>query len=209
MIKKCPLCTADAGIFFETPQKRYFRCSACAAVFLDPTSRVSSDDEKKRYELHRNDPSNHGYLAFLAPLIREIEERFDVRHEGLDFGSGPEPVLADILRAKGYSVALYDPYFSPDQTTLARTYDFIVCCEVIEHFCDPAKEFALMRGLLKPGGALICMTDPYVETLNFKNWYYKNDATHVFFYHEKTFELIKERFGFSSLEVKGRVAVFF
>ena len=204
----CVLCGCRSEPFFEKGPKRYLRCPQCAAVFLDPVCRISSDEEKKRYALHRNDAGNAGYLEFLAPLVHEVETRRDTRCAVLDFGSGPTPVLADILRAKGYDVALYDPYFSPDRTVLERTYDLIVCCEVIEHFRDPAEEFALLRRLLKPDGALICMTDFVTDTTDFANWYYKNDATHIFFCHERTCAYIERQFGFGGLTRNGRVAVF-
>jgi len=84
----------------------------------------------------------------------------------------------------------------------------VACCEVIEHFYNPSKEFKLLKELLAPNAKLYCMTDIYNENTDFASWYYKNDATHVFFYHAKTFEWIQKEFGFSGLLIEGRLVTF-
>ena len=76
--------------------------------------------------------------------------------------------------------------------------DFIICCEVIEHFHSPSSEFALLRKLLKPGGSLLCMTHLLPKKTAFRNWYYKNDPTHVIFYSEENIQWIKSNFNFES-----------
>jgi len=80
---------------------------------------------------------------------------------------------------------------------------------VIEHFSNPNKEFKLFKKLLKKGSKLYCMTDIYDDSIDFEKWYYKNDPTHIFFYHKKTFEWIKEKFDFKSVEIEKRLITFF
>ncbi len=208
LLAKCVVCAGGAGWFFEMPGKRYYRCERCRAVFLDPECRVSKEEEKKRYEQHRNDVDDPGYRKFVAPIVAKVRERFGKTHAGLDFGAGTGPVIAKLLREDGYSVQLYDPFFWRNPEALAGDYDFIVCCEVIEHFRDPAKEFGTLKSLLRPGGALFCQTELYSEKINFKSWYYKNDPTHIVFYHEDTLSWIKSRFQFSLCEINGRLIQF-
>ena len=66
-----------------------------------------------------------------------------------------------------------------------------------------------MRDLLLENGALYCLTDIYDSSIDFHNWYYKNDFTHVFIYQKETLEWIKENIGFSKLEIQGRLISFF
>lgn len=87
-------------------------------------------------------------------------------------------------------------------------YNYIICCEVIEHFHFPQKEFTLLRSLLKPGGILYCMTEIYSEDIDFINWHYKNDPTHVFFYHKDALKWIQEHFRFSEVKKKNRLIEF-
>jgi len=62
---------------------------------------------------------------------------------------------------------LYDPFFHPKSELLAKKYDFIIACEVIEHFHDPRKEFELLYKLLNQGGKLYLMTDLYSQEVDF------------------------------------------
>ncbi len=49
------------------------------------------------------------------------------------------------------------------------------------------------------------MTDIYNKSIDFHSWYYKNDNTHVFIYQKETFDWIKEHYGFSKVEIEGRL----
>ncbi|WP_152512703.1 class I SAM-dependent methyltransferase [Haloplasma contractile] len=166
---------------------------------------VTTDEEKKRYESHNNDVNDPRYQKFVSPIVDTVTSKYSTVSKGLDFGAGTGPVITKMLGDKGYDVALYDPFFWNNEERLKTTYDFIVCCEVIEHFHSPWKEFKLLRSLLKDGGTLYLKTDIYTDDTDFKRWYYKNDPTHVFFYHPKAFEWIKEQFGFSTLKIEDRL----
>lgn len=204
----CPLCGSDAALYFNEPERKYYQCRQCAGVFLDPAAYLSKEDERERYLQHNNDVNDPGYQKFVEPIILGVTEKFRPEHKGLDFGAGTGPVIAKLLGQKGYSIKLYDPFFWNNSQNLKDRYDFIVCCEVIEHFQHPAGEFKLLKSLLKPRGVLFCMTDFYKEKLDFKSWYYKDDPTHVFFYHLNTLFWVRSNFGFSTLECKERLARF-
>lgn len=78
-------------------------------------------------------------------------------------------------------------------------YDFIVCCEIAEHFANPAAEFQRLARLLKPGGRIYCMTMMWLGG-DFSRWQYKNDPTHVFFYTPKSLAFIRDQYGFKSVK---------
>ena len=92
---------------------------------------------------------------------------------------------------------------------LSNKYDFIISCEVIEHFFNPNKEFRLLKNILKPGGIIFIMTEmlPHEEYL--KDWYYIKDPTHVFFYSHKSLDWIKDHYSFSKILVDGRTIEIF
>ena len=206
---KCPLCLntsvdeydAIAGIF-------YSRCINCETVFKQPESFPTPEEEKERYLLHDNDTNNLGYQDFVTPIVNSVLKSIPKFAEGLDFGAGTGPVAAKILEEKGYKVYLYDPFFYPNKEVLSTTYDFIICCEVIEHFHKPNDEFRLLRKLLRPGGSLFCMTHLLPPKSAFRDWYYKNDPTHVIFYSEGSVEWIQSNFNFSKATIDGRLIVF-
>ncbi len=201
----CPLCSSAAELFLEIPPRKYFKCSKCLSVFLDPLNYLTPEKEKARYDKHQNDSNDQGYQEFTAPLIQELESGTQPGDRGLDFGAGPGAVIAGLLRKKGYSLELYDPYYWPQTEPLQSKYDYIICSEAMEHFREPHKEFLLMKSLLKPGGSLYCTTHIYSEAIDFKQWYYKNDPTHVFFYHENALNWIRDELGFAKLRINNRV----
>jgi hypothetical protein len=56
-------------------------------------------------------------------------------------------------------------------------------------------------------GKLYCKTDIYKDEIDFKSWYYKDDPTHVFFYHEEAFKWIVKNLGFKNYKIKERVII--
>lgn len=174
---------------------------------MHPHDRPSKHEEKLRYELHNNDIYDPRYRKFVSPIVNSVVNQYPDTSRGLDFGAGTGPVISKMLGDLGYSINLYDPFFHNDKDVLNSKYDFIVCCEVIEHFHQPAREFGLLRSLLEKGGSLICMTEILQEETEFESWYYKNDETHVIFYQERTLEWIKNNFSFSDLLIDGRLVV--
>lgn len=205
---KCPLCTSEANHFYTDKKREFNFCNTCFAVFLNPKNYISEAAEKKHYEFHNNDVNDIGYQQFVSPIVDAIKKDFTTKHKGLDFGSGTGPVITKMLTDEGFSIVEYDPFFANNPEVLNKKYDFIACCEVIEHFHHPYKEFKKLYDLLLPGGKLYCKTDFFSEKNNFDTWYYKNDPTHVFFYHPKTMEWISKNIGFSSFYIDGRMTVF-
>ena len=113
-----------------------------------------------------------------------------------------------MLRDKGFQIENYDLYFENNPELLTRKYDYISCCEVMEHFHQPYKEIELLKSLLLPKGKLYCKTEVFNNQKPFENWYYKDDFTHVFIYQLKTLEWIKNEFHFSNLIIKEKLIVF-
>ncbi|MFD2826174.1 class I SAM-dependent methyltransferase [Leeuwenhoekiella polynyae] len=198
---QCPLCNSTAAYFKTYNDRLYNRCTSCASVFLDTRDLPHPQDEKQRYDLHENTLQNKGYLDFLSPLIQAVIEQEDISKIGLDYGSGPNPVLSKILKSKGYSLSQYDTFYCKEEDNLNQKYDFIICCEVIEHFHNPAEEFKRLKALLKANGSIYCKTALLDKTINFENWSYKNDFTHSFFYTKKALNYIKQFLGFVDLVV--------
>ncbi|MBN2402580.1 MAG: class I SAM-dependent methyltransferase [Spirochaetes bacterium] len=201
MSLECTLCDGEAFIFKRIKERVYYACSGCGAVLLDPRYHPSPDDERKRYLEHNNDIHDIRYQKFVDPLVAEVKQNYSKDNKGLDFGAGTGPVITMLLRDSGYNVELYDPFFWNNTERLKYPYDYIVCCEVIEHFKNPADEFKLLRSLLNKNGMLLCKTSLYNEDIDFDRWRYKDDLTHVIFYTKDSLIQIKGRYNFSSLAI--------
>jgi len=194
----CRVCRAGQAVPLAViAGQAYWRCRRCQATFLDPAHFPGRAEEEARYRLHRNDPADPAYRAFLAALAEPLLARLAPGRTGLDYGCGPGPALADMLRAAGHVVHLYDPFFFPDAAALARRYDFIACSEVAEHFHCPHEEFMRLAALLRPGGWLGVMTMLQTDDARFADWHYRRDPTHVVFYREATFRVLAADFGWA------------
>jgi SAM-dependent methyltransferase len=193
----CLLCGAAAEAFLIAGGRSYHRCAICGLRFAAPDSHPAREAELAEYRLHRNDPADPGYRRFLSKLADPLTARLPPGAAGLDYGCGPGPALALMLRERGHPVALYDPVFAADPAPLSRTWDFVTCTEVAEHFHSPARDFARLRGLVRPGGWLAVMTCFQTDDARFEGWHYRSDPTHVAFYRAGTFHWLAARWGWS------------
>jgi SAM-dependent methyltransferase len=186
----------------------FYECPTCKGVFKSESLLPSPEKERERYDLHQNNPDDEGYQSFLYPIIRLLLNNHKPEEKGLDFGCGPGPASLKMLSSKGFSCDGYDPFYNPDLSLLEKQYDYILCSETIEHFHQPALAFTQLHALLKKGGKLYVMTYFYDPMhIDFKNWYYKNDPTHVFLYQYETMEYIARNWGFALIECNKRIAV--
>jgi 2-polyprenyl-3-methyl-5-hydroxy-6-metoxy-1,4-benzoquinol methylase len=193
----CPLCKGGNLEAVDVRGKRYLDCGLCRLVHLAPVHRLDANAERAHYATHRNDPADAGYRTFLSRVATPVAELLRPGANGLDYGSGPGPALSVLLAERGFSVALYDPFFAPDAEVLERTYDFITCTETAEHFFRPADEFSRLGRLLRAGGCLAVMTEVLRDDTPFADWWYLRDPTHVSFYRPETFEWLARHHGWS------------
>lgn len=204
----CSLCSGKIYFYGRFQNRSYFRCKNCESIMLGRNNYPSSAEEKKRYLEHNNDVNDIRYQNFVKPLISAITDDFQKHHKGLDYGAGPGPVITKMLIDCSYNIKAYDPYFYNYSYYLKEKYDYIVCCEVIEHFHKPYYEFKKLKKMLNEKGRLYFKTELFGEDVDFGKWYYKNDFTHVFFYTEKAIYWIKNEFDFRDVTINGRLIIF-
>jgi len=206
---KCMICQSKETEHFNTLDKKaYWKCDGCHGIFLDSIHHLQNNAEKVRYLEHNNLVDDPRYRKFLSKLAVPLKTKLASGSEGLDYGCGPGPALADMLTLDGFKLNLYDPFFFPDQEALIKSYQFIVCTETAEHFYKPFEEFNKLDALLLPGGWLGVMTTFLSSSDDFESWYYRRDPTHVCFYSEETLQIIADQRGWS-LEIPAKdIALF-
>ena len=190
----CPLCDSKAtGPYYRDRYRSYTLCEQCELVFVPPAERPDIIAEKAEYDKHDNDPDDPDYREFLSRLATPVLEKIEPGALGLDFGSGPGPLLAKMLRDAGMRVRTYDVFYDPDASVWYQDYDFITCSEVVEHLHNPGREFKRLFAALKPGGWLAIMTKRIRDRDAFANWHYIRDVTQVCFFSEATLRWIAEQ----------------
>ncbi len=205
----CPLCSGtNVRDYCSDRERSFLRCHACGLVFVPSSQFLSPEDEKRRYDLHRNSPDDEGYRRFLLRIFVPLNARLTPGSWGLDFGCGPGQVLAGMFRESGHFMAAYDRFYRPDADALKGRYDFITATEVLEHLRLPGEELARLWSCLKPGGVLGVMTRPVVDTADFPTWHYKNDRTHICFFSPMTLEWLAVLWGASLERPEKDIALF-
>lgn len=182
----CPLCDALGSDFLRDRRRAYLRCGRCLLVWVPAAFLLSPAQEKAEYDLHQNNVDDPAYRGFLGRLATPLLQRLSPGCSGLEFGCGPGPALAAMLREAGHRVTLYDPFYFPDPAALEGRYDFITATEVVEHLHRPGAELRRLWRLLRPGGTLGIMTRLVRDREAFSTWHYKNDPTHVCFFSRDT-----------------------
>ena len=200
----CKICghpTTD--ILTHKPVQRCHICDFCGYIFKDSVHQLSESEEKAVYLSHQNSRENIGYVRFLKEFVDQALRPFLPIHarRGLDYGSGPTPVLQSILEEDYWmTMAIYDPFFASSTDVLDHTYDFIVSTEVIEHVNDPIRVFECLNHALERGGILAIMTLFHPSDMEeFRRWWYVRDLSHVGFFIPKTLEWIADQAGFEVL----------
>lgn len=108
----CAFCGNPSLNAFEVVTKKkifhYDICSECKGITLCKDDFLSKEEQKKRYLHHNNDLSNTGYVSFLGSFLENVfsflrqkvflkDETYFVQKHICDYGSGPRPVLVELL----------------------------------------------------------------------------------------------------------------
>jgi len=213
----CPLCGTSAVSGGRALSRLYCICPLCDLRFIPPAFHLSPAQEYARYLLHQNSGANTGYVKFLMVAVECLKNHLSKTHQGaptvLDYGSGPGPVLVELLNQHGFAAVGYDPHFGdqsvPGIVVTASLvgqgpFDAVVSTETVEHFRTPRIEWKKMIALIRPGGFLVVVTSLVVPGIDLSKWHYANDPTHIVFYSESTFRYIAEQWGLSLVETNGR-----
>ena len=201
---RCSLCRSDKTELWPAEGRNYCSCRNCGFIQVLPEFIPEPEKEKERYLHHNNTLENKGYVKYLENFIASAVSPF-VKPERriLDFGCGPVPVLAALLKDKGYKAVPFDPYFYPDEEWKKETFGFVIAVEVFEHLADPLSAVKEIFRVLENGGILAVRTMLHSgEYSSFSSWWYIKDFTHITFYNKKTFDFLAGISGFRILEIK-------
>lgn len=200
----CPLCLYREPEIWKFPndQREYLFCKTCYLVFTSKNTHPDQQTARNRYLHHLADAGSPGHINHLIKAIQPVGQLLKHQMHALDYGCGPKPVLADLLYTLGCNCQNYDPIFYPADLSV-NTYDVIFCIETAEHFSDPYQEFSEMQKVLNPEGLVILMTGLYKDKLQFSNWFYKRDFTHISFFHQRTMTYISQKMNWQLLYEDG------
>ena len=194
----CKICGKETIIVYDKQFKiNYYRCPQCEYISMDEKAIISFDDERAIYDTHRNSIENQGYVDMFTNFIDKCVLPFKESGDLLDFGSGPEPVLIQVLnRDYKFKTEYYDLHYAPEKVYENKVYDVIVSTEVIEHINEPLASFKMLVEHLNDQGILAFMTLYHLnDDEHFSDWWYRRDQTHISFFTLKTLKYIAKECG--------------
>jgi hypothetical protein len=201
----CIICKENT-YSFQHPKSHvlFHECPSCEVIFKDRMHYPTPIQEKKTYDDHHNSVENIGYVNFLNNFIDSAILPFKQKGSILDFGSGPVPVLASLLRNSGdFEVDIYDPHYAVD-FTFEKQYDIITATEVIEHLKDPVETLKYLKYYLKTEGIISIMTLFHPRNREqFLDWFYTRDVTHLVFYTPYTITVVAKIIGMKVIDTNG------
>ncbi|MDE5545980.1 MAG: class I SAM-dependent methyltransferase [Anaeroplasmataceae bacterium] len=152
-------------------------CPKCGLITKE--SRISFQEERKRYDAHVCDA---GYIQYMKKLFEKLKE-YIKGPTALDYGCGKIHILADLLNQNGIQADYYDLHYYP--MLCDKNYDTILLIEVFEHLYEPYDELLKLQNMLKSKGRIIIVTKTY-DDVDLEHWWYFRDSTHISFITEKT-----------------------
>jgi hypothetical protein len=178
-------------------------------VFKSVELHLSKEAEDKRYQTHQNSNQDQGYIDFLNKLAIPLKDFVKNEDSHLDYGCGPYSQLSKILEPVVASSEVFDPLFFPSKEIVKEQYDVVTCTEVAEHFKYAAVDWEQLLSTVKPLGILGIMTQFYKDEINYKEWWYKNDPTHVVFYRQETLDYLTKKYQLKVLYNDHRSVIIF
>lgn len=188
----CIVCDSQARVYTKDSDRSYFECQSCQLVFVPRNELISYEQEKARYDHHKNLESDAHYVSYLDKIAKGILPHVQTGATGLDFGCGRTKLLEEILNKNGVQVKSYDLYYFPESAHLKTKYDFIILSEVIEHLREPLFVMKELSSLLNPGGKIFVKTKFLPPREQFDRWFYKRDITHIQFFNTTSMKKIGE-----------------
>ncbi len=194
----CVICNHETSkIIDKQINVTHSYCEHCGFIYKDKKYHLEKAQEIEQYQRHNNSFESKGYVNMFKQFIDQHIRPLNVKGKALEFGSGPGPVLSELLKQEeGLEVWSFDPFFNCDIGYRRHKFNLITCTEVVEHFYNPIKEFRHLAETLAPGGYLVVMTKiRNMSRKDFLTWWYRRDYTHVSFYHKRTFKHIAKECG--------------
>ncbi len=197
-VTKCQACGTNTTAITDPQFKLiYDYCPHCLFTQKQTQFHLDAAAEKDQYDRHQNSFENTGYVTMLQDFLNQSVLPYKNQGNALDFGSGPGPVLFELLKRNGFTANHFDPFYHADMTVWEHQYTVITSTEVFEHLADPNQVFKQLFEHLEPDGILAIMTlfRPEDNAI-FNTWWYRRDPTHISFYTEKALAYFARHHGF-------------
>ena len=184
--KFCRICDSPSILFFQDT-RTFYKCPECRLIFSEDFPDKKDEENHYKTQWQTTHPDFwKGQVDVLVQLITNYRTPKNI----LDFGSGSGEMTREFLK-RGYDITPLEPMihgYLKEQNYPAQ-FDVVIVVEVLEHLQDPWKEIHEIENVLSPDGIVIfstLLTNEFIDrpdaANHFRNWWYKDDPTHVSFF---------------------------
>jgi len=203
-INNCLICSSESNLFLIKDELPYFKCSNCDLIFADPKSYDEFNKEfynNKFYSDNEDEWSKEERLnlfkIILDIAIKESTSKLNIiKPSIIDFGAG----IKDLAEKKEMykKLTFFDeffssPYLSKKEEIQGKTFDAMICTEVVEHVFDQHNLFKEISSFLKPNKS--CFATTLLHDHNFVLNYLNPSVGHVCLHSKKSMAIVTYEYG--------------
>ncbi len=168
----------------QKPSVHIAKNIGCQSTFSKPALSSTEGHAFHQEQLRVTVPSE-----FYKPDLEENKHCYSI-NSILDFGSGKNAVLAELLKRRNYNCSAYDPAYKYEISPQNEQFDLIIICEVIEHLRNLRNELVLISKFMKKGSLILIRTQLVPSIEMFSKWWYIQDKTHINFFSYKSIQQV-------------------
>ena len=110
-MSNCLICGSETTNLVDSQIRvTHSYCNKCEFIYKNKEFHLSLDVEHENYKMHNNSFESEGYVQIFVNLVNEYIKPLNIKGKVLEFGSGPGPVLKELLLREGYDVFDFDPF---------------------------------------------------------------------------------------------------
>jgi len=209
----CRICETLSNLYFFD-SRNFYICPACSLIFTNESA--NKEEETAHYKKQWGTAGEKFWEEQVGALLMTAKNFIGTPKKVLDFGAGSGEITKE-LQKRGIDSTPLEPMVNGylKKQNYPEKFDCIFCVEVLEHIPNLWEELEELDENLASGGIIIAttlLTNSFIFASNgkeyFKQWWYKDDPTHLSFFCNNSVAIIANRLGYTASVQSDQIIIF-